>query len=156
MFALKKNGLNLLVKGLIAVGTAAGLFLSYLLLSEMGAAVDRLSVELYGNHALTAFTLTLGILFVIGAVAIAVTLFLMMCSLENDPFVMKNVKALRFMGFVALGMAACCILFAFVPAQAILVIFAGCGVGLCGLFSLVLSRVFARAVAFKQENDLTV
>ncbi|NCC69224.1 MAG: DUF2975 domain-containing protein, partial [Clostridia bacterium] len=27
---------------------------------------------------------------------------------------------------------------------------------MCGLFSLVLSGVFAQAVAYKQENDLTV
>jgi hypothetical protein len=27
---------------------------------------------------------------------------------------------------------------------------------MCGLFSLVLSRVFAEAVAYKLENDLTV
>ena len=29
-------------------------------------------------------------------------------------------------------------------------------VGMCGLFSFVLSGVFAKAVAYKQENDLTV
>jgi hypothetical protein len=37
-----------------------------------------------------------------------------------------------------------------------LAVIAAIPVAMCGLFSLVLSRVFAKAVAYKQENDLTV
>ncbi len=156
MYGLKKDWLNELVKALILVGMAAGLAFSYLALREMGAAVDALSMERYGTHALTVLAVALGVLFVAGAIVIGVTLFGMMRSLGRDPFVEGNVRALRRMGFVALGMAACCLLLVLLPANTILVQFVGAAVALCGLFSLVLSRVFARAVAYKEENDLTV
>lgn len=153
---MRNKWLNGLVKGLLVVGLLAGLFVSYLLLSEMGAQVDALSIELHGTHVLTFFAVGLGILFVIGAIVICVTLFVMMCSIDKDPFVRRNVRALRLMGFVALGMAACCLLLVLLPANTILAQFVGAAVALCGLFSLVLSGVFERAVAFKEENDLTV
>lgn len=153
---MQKHWLNTMVKVLIVVGMAAGLWFSFLLLSEMGAEVDALSLERYGTHALTVLAVSLGVLFVIGALVIGMTLFIMMCSLDSDPFVERNVRALRRMGFVALGMAACCLLLLLLPANTILAQFVGAAVALCGLFSLVLSRVFARAVAFKEENDLTV
>jgi hypothetical protein len=79
----------------------------------------------------------------------------MMRTLEEDPFVQKNVDALRRMGTVALLIAALglsTLLLHPVP----LAVIAALPVAMCGLFSLVLSRVFAQAVAFKQENDLTV
>ena len=153
---MRNKWLNTLVKVLLAAGLAAGLFVSYLLLTEMGAEVDALSMERCGSHILTVFAVGLGVLFVIGAIIICVTLFIMMCSLDKDPFVRRNVLALRLMGFVALGMAACCLLLLLLPANTILAQFVGAGVALCGLFSLVFSGVFERAVAFKEENDLTV
>lgn len=153
---MRNKWLNGLVKGLLVVGLFAGLFVSYRLLFEMGAAVDGLSMERYGTHALTWFAVGLGVLFVIGAIVICVTLFFMMCSIDKDPFVRQNVVALRRMGVVALGMAACCLLLALLPANTILAQFVGAAVALCGLFSLVLSGLFERAVAFKEENDLTV
>ena len=153
---MRNKWLNGLVKGLLIVGLLAGLFVSYLLLSEMGAQVDALSMERYGTHVLTFFAVGLGILFVIGAIVICVTLFVMMRSIDKDPFVRRNVRALRLMGVVALGMAACCLLLVLLPANTILAQFVGAAVALCGLFSLVLSGVFERAVAFKEENDLTV
>ena len=153
---MRNKWINGLVKGLLVVGLLAGLFVSYLLLSEMGAQVDALSMVRYGTHVLTFFAVGLGILFVIGAIVICVTLFVMMCSIDKDPFVRRNVRALRLMGFVALGMAACCLLLVLLPANTILAQFVGAAVALCGLFSLVLSGVFERAVAFKEENDLTV
>ena len=46
---MRNKWLNGLVKGLLVVGLLAGLFVSYLLLSEMGAQVDALSLERYGT-----------------------------------------------------------------------------------------------------------
>ena len=51
---MRNKWLNTLVKVLLAAGLAAGLFVSYLLLSEMGAEVDALSMERCGSHILTA------------------------------------------------------------------------------------------------------
>ena len=102
------RSLNQLVKILIVCGMVAGCFFSCIILREMGMEVDRLSMERCGSHVLTCFAVGLGLLFVAGAMVIAVTLLQMMRSLDQEPFVMKNVRALRRMGFVALGMAACC------------------------------------------------
>ncbi len=150
------RSLNQLVKILIVCGMVAGCFFSCIILREMGMEVDRLSVERCGSHVLTCFAVGLGLLFVAGAMVIAVTLLQMMRSLDQEPFVMKNVRALRRMGFVALGMAACCLLLLLLPANTIMAQLVGAAVGMCGLFSLVLAQVFERAVACKQENDLTV
>jgi hypothetical protein len=79
----------------------------------------------------------------------------MMNTLERDPFVQKNVNALKRMGAVALVIALLglsTLLLHPVP----LAVIAAAPVAMCGLFSIVLSRVFAQAVAYKQENDLTV
>ena len=73
-----------------------------------------------------------------------------MYGLKKD-WLNELVKAL-----ILVGMAACCLLLVLLPANTILAQFVGAAVALCGLFSLVLSRVFARAVAYKEENDLTV
>ncbi len=92
---------------------------------------------------------------ILGGETIAFTLFCMMRTLESDPFVQKNVNALKRMGFVALAIALLglsTLLLHPVP----LAVIAAIPVAMCGLFSLVLSRVFAQAVAYKQENDLTV
>jgi hypothetical protein len=92
---------------------------------------------------------------ILGGEFIAFSLFGMMCTLKSDPFVQKNVDALRRMGTAALAIAVLglCTLFLHpVP----LAVIAALPVAMCGLFSLVLSRVFAQAVAYKLENDLTV
>ena len=91
-----------------------------------------------------------------GALLIAVTLLRMLHSLGGDPFVTANVNRLRLMGFVALGMTACTLGLVALPFNAVIFVAGGMAVGLCGLLALVLSEVFARAVAYKQENDLTI
>lgn len=97
----------------------------------------------------------LAVLCVVGCEYIAYVLYRMMCSLEGDPFVAANVVALRRMGFAALAVMGCGLLtLVFWPVP--LAVLAALPIGMCGLFSLVLSGVFARAVAFKEENDLTV
>ena len=97
----------------------------------------------------------LAVLAMLGCEFIALTMFKMMRSLEQNPFVAGNVAAMRRMGFTALGVTACgLITLAFVPAP--LLVVGALPVGLCGLCALVLSNVFSRAVAYKEENDLTV
>jgi len=153
---LKNGWLNLIVKILLVLGFFAGILVSYLMILQSASAVDALSMERYGDHSLTVFSVILGVLFVLGAMCICITLFVMMCSLDSDPFVQKNVFCLRLMGCVAVAMSVWCFLLLLVPANTILAQFVGVIVLLCGLFSLVLANVFERAVAYKQENDLTV
>jgi len=91
-----------------------------------------------------------------GAEFIGITLLLMMLTLDRDPFVRRNVLRLRAMGFVALGMTGAIGLLRLVPANAWLFQLGGLAIGVCGLLSLVMAELFGRAVACKQENDLTV
>ncbi len=60
-----------------------------------------------GARSYFVFSGILGILCVLGAEYIAYTLFCMMRSLDGDPFIQKNVTALRRMGFTALAIAVC-------------------------------------------------
>jgi len=92
---------------------------------------------------------------ILGGEYIAFTLFCMMNTLDRDPFVQKNVNALRRMGNVALIIALLG-LSTLLLHPVWLAVIAALPVAMCGLFSIVLSRVFAKAVAYKQENDLTV
>ncbi len=154
---MKKNNrfLNLFVQAGIVIGMLAGIALIVeIYVLEMPVIVDFFAKE--GKPAwfpvLSGIIATLCIL---GGEFIAVTLFCMMRTLEKDPFVQKNVNALRRMGFTALVIALLglsTLLLHPVP----LAVIAALPVAMCGLFSLVLSRVFAQAVAYKLENDLTV
>ena len=92
---------------------------------------------------------------ILGGEYIAFELLRMMHTLDGDPFIERNVRSLKRMGFTAviislLGLST--LLLHPVP----LAVIAAIPVAMCGLFSLVLSGVFAQAIAYKQENDLTV
>lgn len=82
-------------------------------------------------------------------------LVLMLRTVTQDPFVRRNSKALRRMGVVAIVCGGLfflkCIQY-FTP----LTLICGGAFVLCGLFSLTLSGLFARAVEIKEENDLTI
>ena len=154
---MKKSNrfLNLFVQAGIVIGILAGIALIVeIYVLEMPIIVDFFAKE--GKPVwfpvLSGIIATLCIL---GGEFIAVTLFCMMRTLERDPFVQKNVNALRRMGLTALVIALLglsTLLLHPVP----LAVIAALPVAMCGLFSLVLSRVFAQAVAYKLENDLTV
>lgn len=91
-----------------------------------------------------------------GSLVILFELRRMFCTvLAENCFVRENVVCLRRMAYVAFGIAllfAVRVFVVFTPASVLIV-----GVFfLAGLFSLTLSRVFDRAVRYKEENDLTI
>ena len=154
---MSKNSriLNLFVQVCVIIGMLAGVALLVTIYAvEMPIVTDFFTLE---GKPLWFATLSgvIASLCILGGEYIAFTLFCMMGTLERDPFVQKNVNALRRMGIVALVIALLglsTLLLHPVP----LAVVAALPVAMCGLFSLVLSRVFAQAVAYKQENDLTV
>ena len=154
---MSKNSriLNLFVQVCVIIGMLAGVALLVTIYTiEMPIVTDFFTLE---GKPLWFATLSgvIASLCILGGEYIAFTLFCMMGTLERDPFVQKNVDALRRMGIVALVIALLglsTLLLHPVP----LAVLAALPVAMCGLFSLVLSRVFAQAVAYKQENDLTV
>ena len=154
---MSKNNrfLNLFVQGCIVLGMLAGIALIVDIYAvEMPIVVDFFQRE--GKPE--SYAVLAGVIAsfcILGGEYIAFKLICMMRTLDRDPFVQKNVNALRSMGLCALIIAilGLCTLFLHpVP----LAVIAALPVAMCGLFSLVLSRVFAQAVAYKLENDLTV
>lgn len=154
---MKKSSrlLNRFVQACIVLGMFAGAaLLLEIYVYEMPVVADFFRRE--GKPE--SFAILSGViasLCILGGESIAVTLFCMMGTLESDPFVQKNVNALRRMGILALVIALLGLSTLFLHPVPLAVI-AALPVAMCGLFSLVLSRVFAQAVAYKLENDLTV
>lgn len=152
---MKSRFLQVLVQVLLIIGMLMGLALAVYLVVEIYPIVKEFFLLENKPQAFAILAEAIGLLCVGGGEFIALTLFGMMCTLPRDPFVVENVQALRRMGWTALiimvlGLST--LLLHPVP----LAVIAAFPVGMCGLFSLVLSGVFEKAVAFKLENDLTV
>jgi len=79
----------------------------------------------------------------------------MLRSIPQDPFVERNVKSLRRIGVVLIGLSA---LFFLKCLYYVTFLTMACGFlfVVCGLFAFTLCNLFKQAVAFKQENDLTI
>ena len=75
--------------------------------------------------------------------------------LADDCFIMENVRSLQKMGTYSFFIAVitACRLFLYLTPAVLVVILVFV---IAGLFSKVLSRVFEKAVTYKQENDLTI
>ena len=152
---MKKTALYKIVQALIIAGMAVGLLLIYLIVTNNAMLGWRQMFITVNGDTRSCLSGALAVLAVLGCEYIAYTLFRMMRSLSLDPFVVSNVRALRNMGFAALAVTALCLGTLFlIPVP--LAVMAALPIGMCGLFSLVLASVFEKAVAFKEENDLTV
>ena len=144
-----------IIKLLIIVGMLLGLALAIYLVTNVFPVVDGHFLSAGKPRALAFIATAIGLLCIAGAEYIALTLFLMMRTLKSDPFVSKNVRALRSMGWTAmaimlLGLST----LQLHPLEGAVVL--ALPIGMCGMFSLVLSGVFEKAVSCKLENDLTV
>lgn len=147
--------LNSFVQACIVLGMAAGVALTADIFAVEMPIVTDFFIREGKPQGYAVISGVIATLCILGGEYIAFTLLGMMRTVSRDPFVERNVKALRRMGLVALVIALLGIstlLLHPVP----LAVIAALPVAMCGLFSLVLSRVFAQAVAYKQENDLTV
>ena len=75
--------------------------------------------------------------------------------IQENCFVQENVKSLMKMGilsFIICGITLVRLVFVITPATLIIILV----FFIAGLFSIVLSQVFAQAVSYKEENDLTI
>ena len=147
--------LNRFVQVCIVLGMFAGVgLIVHIYVYEMPFVRDFFRLE--GKPA--SYAVISGViasLCVLGGEYIAFELLRMMHTLDGDPFVERNVLSLKRMGFTAIAIALLglsTLLLHPVPFAVV----AALPVAMCGLFSLVLSGVFEQAVAYKQENDLTV
>lgn len=145
--------LNTIVKAGLILGMLGGIALLVFIILESANMAQNGYMETHG--ALLVAGGMIATLCVAGGEFIAVTLFKMMCSLNADPFVAGNVTALKRMGVAALiimALGLSTLILQPVP----LAVVAALPIGMCGLFSLVLSQVFQKAVEYKEENDMTV
>ncbi|MEA4871114.1 MAG: DUF2975 domain-containing protein [Christensenella sp.] len=146
---------NRFVQVCIVIGMLAGVALIVDIYAREMPIVSSFFVQQGKPEYYASLSGVIASLCLLGGESIAFMLFGMMNTLNSDPFVEQNVRALRRMGIIALVIALLglsTLLLHPVP----LAVIAALPVAMCGLFSLVLSRVFAEAVAYKQENDLTV
>lgn len=105
----------------------------------------------WGKLGMLAFLTVAGLM----ACHILIELLFVMRTVGDDPFVQRNVYAFSRMGATAelaglLFLVKSVLDFTPMTAVCALVML------LSGLFALVMADVFRRAVAFKQENDLTI
>lgn len=91
-----------------------------------------------------------------GALALLLILRRMVRSLDEDPFVQRNVLRFRRMGFIALGMVLLALLAAALNGLRPMMLMIGMVILFCALLSLVMSGVFAQAVRYKDENELVI
>ena len=79
----------------------------------------------------------------------------MLRTIRDGPFVARNVRALNRTGCVFLALAAAflgkCLLYV-----TIMTLLCGILFIVCGLFAFTLGHLFRQAVAFREENDLTI
>ena len=145
-----------IVKILIVIGMLLGLAMAVYLIVIVSPIVDQFFMEEESKpRAFAVLSMGIGLLCVAGAEYIAAKLLCMMFTLDSDPFVIKNVRALRSMGWTAMAIMLLGLSTLLLHPQPLAVLLA-LPIGMCGMFSLVLSGVFERAVACKLENDLTV
>lgn len=104
----------------------------------------------YGQFLLF-FLMVLGIL----GLSIVWELIRMMHTIPSDPFVHRNVVSFRRLGVFAMLIAALflfkCLLYA-----TFLTMVCGFLFCICGLMAFTLCSLFKRAIAFKEENELTI
>ncbi len=120
-----------------------------------------LIIKVYGryNHYFGENVLQLSALFILAGILAVLVIYelrkMFKTVLADDCFVEENVVSLRKMGTYSFSIAAVTSLRIFLyltPAVVVVVLV----FIIAGLFSKVLSQVFAKAVHYKLENDLTI
>lgn len=91
-----------------------------------------------------------------GALVLLGMLTRMVKTLSKDPFIRRNVQYMRYMGFIAIGMSLCSFVAAALYSFRPLLLIIGMMEVFCAMLSLVLSGIFEKAVAYKDENELVI
>lgn len=146
---MKKRILCVLTEAMLYLLIALVAFLMLLILASQRA--RDIFASYYGEAFLIAFVLVAGAF----AFWILFELVFIMRTVHDDPFVKRNIRAFYRMGIAAL-LAAVFFVVKSVADYTLMTAVCALVMMLSGLFSLVLAVVFDRAVAYKDENDLTI
>jgi len=101
------------------------------------------------------FILTFMISIAIPGLWIILEMIMMLRSIPQGPFIMRNVRALNRIGVILLVIAIMFFVKCFVYIT-FLTICCGFLFSLCGIFAFTLANLFRQAVIYKEENDLTI
>ena len=121
--------------------------------------LDIYSLYLYDSYSLHQGyrTFILAFLVLIGCLGLWVIadLIFMLRTISTDPFLQRNVRALKRIGAIALVIA---LLFFFKCLWYITFLTIVCGIVFlfCSLVIFTVGMLFARAVQYKEENELTI
>lgn len=121
--------------------------------------LNRYMMLLYDAYQLESGYHTFILLFLIAVAVpglwVVLEMILMLRSIPQGPFVMRNVHALNRIGVIFIVLAAAflgkCLLYV-----TFLTLLGGLLFILGGLFAFTLADLFRQAVAFKEENDMTI
>lgn len=147
-----KDRLTVFTKGILDFMFFAGILTTVLV---------PVIIKFYGNYN-TYFAdnvWELSLIFILSGIFAVLIIFelrrMFKTVLDDNCFIYENVASLRRMGTYSFFIAVItsCRLFLYLTPAVIVVILVFI---IAGLFSKVLSRVFDKAVTYKQENDLTI
>lgn len=145
------RALKIVLYVVFAAGAAGVVTLPVLLETWMRLFYDAYSLEPGYRSFILAF------LMVVAALGLCAVweMIRIMRTIPEDPFVRKNVASLRRIGVLLLIESALFFLKCLYYAT-FLTMVAGFLFAVCGLFAFTLCNLFRQAVAFREENDLTI
>ena len=150
--AMKPETLNLFVLRLLQTLVVVGIICECLIPVFLPGILSRHSITGGDLHAVLISLMVAGVFAIL---ILAELSRIMKTVVKNACFVKENVRSLHLLGvyamIIAFLMLLRMVLFPTLTALVILAVFA-----IAGLFSFVLERVFAQAVSYKEDDDLTI
>ena len=143
--------LRLILYALFPAGALVTITMPFMIDTYMAALYDAYAIEAGYKTFITVFLMAVGAL----GLFIIFELVIILRTIPKDPFVKRNVRSLNVIGSAAFVCAAMFFLKCFLYVT-IMTLLCGACLVILGLFAFVLGDMFARAVAYKQENDLTI
>lgn len=143
--------LKIMLYIIFAAGVIITVTLPLMIDTYMRVLYDSYSIREGYRIFIIIFLMTVGTL----GLFIIFELIVMLRTISRDPFIKENVRYLNRIGAVAFIIAALfflkCLLYV-----TILTLGFGICLVVCGLFAFTLAHLFKNAVAYKEENDLTI
>ena len=143
--------LRIMLYILFAAGFLATATMPFMIDIYMRVLYDAYEVREGYRAFITVFLMAVGAL----GLFIIFELIIMLRTMLKDPFVKRNVKSLNIIGLTGFIIAALFFVKCFFYVTFLTLIF-GIALIILGLFALTLANLFNKAVAYKEENDLTI
>ena len=149
--SLASRILRCILYGVLALTVLMTLTLPFMLDTYFDILYDAYSIHPSYRAFIIPFLMFVGVC----GIWIVLELIIMLRSIPTNPFLLRNVRALKRVGIVlaVLAVAFCGKCFVF---STFLTMVGSVSFVLACLFVFTLASLFAQAVAFREENDLTI